>query len=117
MSDPNESKHTPGPWVFDPTNYGVVDLLGYDLLDTNGNPIGVMVHTQLIGGFMKTKPNPKAEANAALVAAAPELLSACQSMLAYMEEFHVEACLNEPDCFECGLTEALSEAIAKATGV
>lgn len=64
------SEHTPGPWEFDPDNYGVPSSAGHGLLDSNGNSLGVTVEAFDV---MRAK-YPNAEANARLIATAPEIL-------------------------------------------
>ena len=72
--------HTPGPWRFEPTNYGKAARYGYGLLDSDDDSLGVMVLTTDVWG----KDIKSAEANARLIAAAPELLQACQDTLTYL---------------------------------
>lgn len=57
--------HTPGPWIFDETNWGVYSLDGLHA----GWTIG-----EIRGG----KTNEEVRANGQLVAAAPEMLAALQ---------------------------------------
>lgn len=72
--------HTPGPWSFDPSNYGRVNRGGWGLLDANSSSLGVMViETDVLGNVV-----PNAEANAKLIAAAPELLAACELVALWM---------------------------------
>lgn len=57
------SKHTPGPWVFEKSKYG-----SYWITGANGMSVGSLI------GDGKSKLHPE-EANAHLVAAAPEMLA------------------------------------------
>ena len=82
--------HTPGPWKFE--DEYVRDASGDIIADPYTMP------TADSGDAM--------EANAILIAAAPDLLAACKSLISTLEECGVE-------CLGMGLTRA---AIAKATG-
>ena len=100
----SEVKHTPGPWVVDgdlniyagDPNIG----LRRDVADTFG-----------MGGFGSV------EANARLIAAAPELLEAAQKALRIAEEW-IEIEVERPDALESHLREldSVRAAIAKARG-
>lgn len=61
-------------WEFDPENFGINREPGYGLLDGNGRPIGVTVHTVNQKLFGKNEPYPDPEGKARLIAAAPDLL-------------------------------------------
>ena len=94
------SKHTPGPWKWDG------DVWNYDkkeeapwLIDTMGSPVPIL------GGTIRCAK----EADARLIAAAPELLDALRAMIAWVNA--------ESGTYPCGYTGALvASAIAKATG-
>ena len=68
------SKHTPGPWIVsaDPLHfYSLTTVIGgKESLQKNGPPQQMIVQ---VGGFAEWQ---EAEANARLIAAAPELLEA-----------------------------------------
>ena len=60
-------------------------------------------------GCTVCNPSPMGEANARLIAAAPELLAACIEAMALFD--------NYPEIWECiGTHEVMTAAIAKATG-
>ena len=86
------SKHTPGPWYFLPDRNGRLQV-GPSINYT----VAEMCATPLEGQ----------EANASLIAAAPELFEALEASLALIE-------LGIP--FEGAITRKIREAIAKATG-
>jgi hypothetical protein len=89
------TKHTPGPWAAAPTDGG------FAVYEDDGEGNGD--HIQCIPG------HPRGEANARLIAAAPELLSALRDMV------QREAYLY-PDSESNVILDAARAAIAKATG-
>jgi hypothetical protein len=103
-----ELKHTPGPWKLkDWTSYdqqGVIEAYGEQVVDANDH----MVSSATIEGASEGE-----EANARLIAAAPELLSACLAVMDAHAEFRREYpnVTDEAPCL--GLVR---EAVAKATG-
>lgn len=98
------SKHTPGPWVVTPHPETHVDVFG----------VGeIMDDKQMQYGLSHTICYQNAEANARLIAAAPELLEALIRLEAELVEDKYGDCY-EPSPFEnLALARA---AIAKATG-
>jgi len=68
------TKHTPGPWFFDPENVGINIAPGYGIICENGS-IGVTVHLKHLGFITPDELTANAEANARLISAAPELLT------------------------------------------
>lgn len=98
----SETKHTPGPWEWDePSNwYGTAARVMVR------EPYGKIAQVQLSGW----KPRSMAIANARLIAAAPDLLAACEAAL--------EACELEMQFIldNNKLRETLQAAIAKAKG-
>lgn len=84
------SKHTPGPWRI---GEGIDD--GYEIYAKNGNPIG-SVHWTIKAGTEKAP----AEANARLIAAAPELLEALKWTHGKYSEFMD---YDHKDCEVCPL--------------
>lgn len=90
------SKHTPGPWSVAETRHG------YDTVIRG--PKSEPIALALIGGYSKKEGG----ANSLLIAAAPELLEACQMLLTLIRR-------NAPELSGkvCGYADA---AIAKATG-
>ena len=96
------TKHTPGPWAVDGTNVGI------PLRCFNGEAL--QEFSTLGDSEVCTDED---EANALLIAAAPDLLESLQSVLAFFREF------DGPDVFDEIECEALTKAraaIAKATG-
>jgi len=71
----NETKHTPGPWTATPSyiNLGEWEIYGNEDGD----------NAQHIGSI-EAEGTEQAEANARLIAAAPDLLEACESMLGFL---------------------------------
>ena len=72
------SKHTPGPW--NNSHGGIRSAHGMNIDGTLG---GFERHGD--GGFIATIGTPKVQANAALIAAAPDLLAAVKEMVAQFE--------------------------------
>lgn len=73
------NKHTPGPWHADGLEIWATKAVRFNLT-TVGTPMiaAVCAHADMEGGF-------PANANARLIAAAPELLEALQNMLGLTE--------------------------------
>jgi len=105
-------KHTPGPWIME--DFGEVRMKGISgfraLEGSNGEPITRLVRDN----------SPEGLANAALIAAAPEMLAACVAALPLLEEYRqrvftgrIRGDLLSGD-YEP--TQALRAAIAKAEG-
>lgn len=90
-------KFTPGPWVAN-----CFLIVAPDAFGPNSGMYGGLeiAHTGMIG---RNKPGEQAEADARLIAAAPELLAACVAMRKTM---------HSPDSAESKMAD---EAIAKAT--
>lgn len=90
-----EVSHTPGPWQADECE----DANGFTTIrEGDGTPNGAL-HTDPIATVYR-------DANARLIAAAPDLLEACKSLLYATEHIdHIKPQLNKA-----------SEAIAKAEG-
>lgn len=108
---PNDSKHTPGPWAWD----------GYSLRPANADPDTHAVHT-VIGaehfgwGFVMSDPaktRAESAANLALIAAAPELLEAARAAEAVLGR--QKWCSGSTDPEAVALSK-LRAAIAKAGG-
>lgn len=69
----SETKHTPGPWSVNECHvYRYDDEYDETICDTSGAPTEA--------AFMSDVPD-RAEANARLIAAAPELLEACKRLM------------------------------------
>ena len=89
-------KHTPGPWVID----GSVNAENLDVINSEGR-IAMIDDSRSTGWNV-----PTINANARLIAAAPDLLAALQDLLAATEETYDSR--HE--------RQAALDAIAKATG-
>jgi hypothetical protein len=74
--------HTPGPWSVIPTPYDPdhTHKIMYDCVHEGWRRIGA------VGGVF-AKDSDEAEANARLMAAAPELLDACKELLIYLGDW------------------------------
>jgi hypothetical protein len=88
------AKHSMGPWSF-------CDVGNWSIHDANGNEL---LFDSVCGQ------HPSAKADWYLIAAAPELLAACQGLLNFLNQ--MEWCAPEADAVANAQT-----AIAKATGV
>ena len=73
----SESKHTPGPWKVSPTDDTVV-------IDATGAEVAA-----IDGDYNDPDTWPQMEANARLIAAAPDLLDALQNLLDEAEDVFV----------------------------
>lgn len=99
-----EQKHTPGPWVARPRKH------------TNGAEWEVIAGDYFVCAF-GFSPNddgndPEAEANARLIAAAPDLLAKCEKIVAWLDRLAAKAEREAKDCRFITLKEAY-EADAK----
>jgi hypothetical protein len=88
-----KAQHTPGPWETSSFTDVVRNVVEWDICEPGGGDMIAEVAVR-----------PEAEANAALIAAAPELLAACLAMRKGWEHN-----LTEP-------MAKINAAIAKATG-
>ena len=93
--------HTPGPWVARRMHTG-----GYDIFDPRERDV-----VTIYGGGVETESR---EANARLIAAAPDLLAAAQVVLAGLHARIDAADLSAVPVFS-GIAE-LHDAISRATG-
>lgn len=96
--------HTEGPWRVAEMRHK------YDVVirDVNGAPVALGV----VAGY----PASEAEANARLIAAAPELLAALDALEAYARGFSVSGVCLEDEIEGGRLLANACDAIAKATG-
>ena len=102
------SKHTPGPWEYvRETEY----MGGYPYTVAHKVKVGQELLTVGCHGY-GWEPGKEMEANAHLVAAAPELLEACKDALAFVEELDRRGIAQE-----WSGEGALKAAIEKAEGV
>lgn len=94
------ANHTPGPWVLDDDGHDIRTHLAdqWPCGCVEGNLIAYVAHTEDVLG----------QANAHLIAAAPDLLAACEALLRDAREFF-------PTVSGEAITAA-EDAIAKAKG-
>lgn len=105
------SKHTPGPWVVGPVDDTVVTHLGAD---------GVRYEVaQIDGDYNEPGLWPVMEANARLIAAAPDLLDEARKQVTWLRHLRTEAVGSLRGSLIDGIDQSikyLSAAIAKAEG-
>lgn len=115
--------HTPGPWTLggatDNNPHGDFDVFGAEFGHYCTGRVAV-VERRAGGAYLAESCSPQAqrltaEANARLIAAAPELLSALRGLL---QHFHGPQCLaaDYPGSFYMAEVEAAQDAIKAATG-
>ena len=108
-------KHTPGPWHVDPKAPEESFFEDVSILRHDGLAVAVAVHN---GDIIPPEP----EANARLIAAAPELLLALHELLEAYSKPDERLCCDGRDCGCMGSTvhqqaeHYARAAIAKATG-
>lgn len=79
MTNQNESKHTPGPWISHGSpRIGTESHMGYCI--QAGKMRGILI-ADLNPGTSSDRISEVCEANARLIASAPELLEVCKAML------------------------------------
>jgi hypothetical protein len=100
----SESKHTPGPWavhsifpnVVVPYDQSSRSLGASEDEDADRKRYAVPIATaerDKMSGFSHERTREEAEANARLIAAAPDLLAACEAMLLdYESQFGMDYC-------------------------
>jgi hypothetical protein len=94
------SAHTPGPW----RDTGWLQIATETMLP--GDTVLAVVHEDEKRGRLRSE----AEANARLIAAAPELLEVCKAVLPLLEDWH------EDDGRASTMWRKAQNAIAKAEG-
>lgn len=118
METSTQSKHTPGPWAV------VIDKQGGDWkynvrTSAPHNPAGGLgKHIASVNPLMQSR----GENNAALIAAAPDLLAACERFIDELgDKFaHIDgectcsAAGSDPDCRRHGAVDFMRAAISKA---
>ena len=103
------AEHTPGPWFVFPNGHCVGGPTGLLDADPNEKTAGVA----MCG--MRLRTEEEIEANARLIAAAPDLLAACED---YLRELQSWSESNTPptDSTMAELRQRTADAIAKAKG-
>jgi hypothetical protein len=118
----SETKHTPGPWGYVPSNenhgpYVVNEWGAGDICDCYSmtNPDALSVRN---GGVSKPVhfQNEEADANARLIAAAPDLLEALKAAKEVVDVTEGMASSRSDDDFVWAAQKLIDAAIAKATG-
>lgn len=116
MSKTSETKHTPGPWVQHGTQ--VTDADGYEIADAQETCI-LLGYSEKLGidhwanddRASRDRSEQEAEANARLIAAAPQMLEALQDVIS-----NDDLSRNDWDRETMRVLRAVQAAIAKATG-
>lgn len=103
-----DGKHTPGPWHFDDGGDGDLEIWSAAYHPT--------MPLCSVGNYGPAGPSSTDNANARVIAAAPELLEACERVL--KESVRVEYDEDGPACAEMAyeVLEVVRAAIAKAEG-
>ena len=107
-------EHTPGPWAIRHSpRMQRYDIIG-DVIQKDDQVYGYQVAE--LAPWMESE---HIAANAALIAAAPDLLTALQTITLYLAEAHAEdtaaAHYGDDTCSYCDAIEAANRAIARAT--
>ena len=100
------AKHTPGPWRVTARACNMIDVL--HAVDSPGAITMALCRVQARQSWIA-----EAEANANLIAAAPDMLEALRKAVVLL----AGACVHSPELGPNDTYEAVSAAIAKATGV
>lgn len=103
------SGHYPGPWKYWTDQYvddwGTVRASDGKFICQAKDPRCTLFDTEKLNAHRENNTDPW-EANARLIAAAPELLEACKDMLTWVNSQHVDA----------QVIDAMRNAVAKAEG-
>lgn len=78
------AEHTPGPWRFDQDWHRIPTILGADGAHVATVEKDNFIHGKF-PGIGHTEPKPERDANARLIAAAPELLAALSGLLSDLD--------------------------------
>lgn len=108
------SKHTPGPWAIEALRYEGARIVAGPTYDKSSRPVGWVAADDTMEeastGRIREVMSDEANANARLIAAAPELLEALKLALTALKRVR-----NYAQIDDSGLEE-MAEAIAKAEG-
>lgn len=125
MGRKGASAHTPGPWTLS-NRYDdsprVLDSRGYEIAALDGSPIlegyseklGVRHWSGHLGTAYIERPEGELQANARLIAAAPDLLAVCEQAFAWINNFGEHAPIIMGG--EAELAETLRAALALTRG-
>jgi|SRR6185437_9026901 len=108
------ANHTPGPWIFDKTNVGHTAHAGYALYAPDFETGHEFCYVLCSGEKERVLGIGVPEANARLIAAAPELLASLREILSLAKEWG-----KNPDYYsqaEANIVGFAESAIAKAEG-
>lgn len=116
-------KHTPGPWTIGDWNDSIGGVVYRNIFGRGRRVSGVGVYGHKLdgsiagrkkkdGGFTKTVPKDECDANAHLIAAAPELLEACEQAI----DVFSPAATEVSNADYQAVLHAIADAIAKAKG-
>jgi len=89
-----DSKYAPFPWRWDEDSEVVFDAEGYEVADVYSLELG----------------------DGPLLAAAPDLLLACEAALRWLSPLHMECLLYGKNCGQCDADNKLRNALDKAKG-
>ena len=105
----SNAKHTPGPWTYH-------KMEEWTRAEDSGK-ISIIAHGPIAYTGDNGNGPGNAEANAALIAAAPDLLAALSELASYCADALDAAVLSEEEMAENGLMGLAYAAIAKAEGM
>lgn len=94
------ASHTPGPWTYEPAG------------DSDGEMIGID-HFVMAGDVEMACP--RTEADARLIAAAPDMLYACQEIVAALNEYMADKGTQYPSEVIAAIQQYLPDIIANVT--
>ncbi len=80
-------KHTPGPWAYEASLEGDSDIFLYTTTLVHKNRIGI---ARVYGEGVLYAGEPKAKANARLIAAAPDMLEALTDLVVMAENGNIQ---------------------------
>lgn len=104
------AQHTPGPWDYNPT---IRDIVIFGIATPGVSRRYAILHSLSENGVFNDAED---DANARLIAAAPDLLAACRNARGALILDHMVAADGEPFGTTTVALEVLDAAIAKAKG-
>lgn len=106
----SDAKHTPGPWGIEQTESS--NWIGRMRLDGSGKVSELVTSTDR--AHLKPEALARNDANARLIAAAPELLETLRVLVAHLDRYDLNCCFQEENETN-HLVEVARDVIAKAT--